>query len=60
MAEYWRKRGHPPGHPESKFWTTQEDALLGKATDGRIARRIGRTFNAVNQRRLKLGISRFQ
>jgi hypothetical protein len=53
MAAYWRKRGHPPGHPESRFWTRQEEALLGTDTDAKIGKRIGRTAQAVANRRIK-------
>jgi hypothetical protein len=60
MAEYWRRRGHPPGHPELRFWTPDEDALLGTDTDSAIARRLGRTLKAVNQRRRKIGTARFK
>jgi hypothetical protein len=28
MSAYWREqRGHPPGHPERRFWTEEEDSL---------------------------------
>lgn len=37
-------------------WTPKEDALLGTASDGVIAKRIGRTRGAVYARRLRLGI----
>jgi hypothetical protein len=37
-------------------WTPKEDALLGTASDGVIAKRIGRTRGAVYARRLKLRI----
>jgi hypothetical protein len=60
MSAYWRRRGHPPGHPESKFWTAQEDALLGTATDAQVARAIGRSWRAVESRRRKLGIRAFR
>jgi hypothetical protein len=60
MSEYWRRRGHPPGHPESNFWTEQEDELLGTATDAAIARAIDRTWSAVCCRREKLGIPPFR
>ncbi len=56
MAAYWKRRGHPPGHPESSFWTPEEHALLGTATDAEVARRTGRTWSAVSSRRLKNGI----
>jgi hypothetical protein len=52
-------RGHPPGHPESKFWTVAEDRLLGNAPDADIARRINRTAQAVADRRLDLKIPAF-
>jgi len=37
-------------------WTWQELALLGRASDEEVARRIGRTPNAVRQKRELLGI----
>jgi hypothetical protein len=52
MAAYWRRRGHPPGHPERRFWTAHEIALLGTETDEVIARRIGRSASAVSNKRL--------
>ena len=60
MAALWRERGHPPAHPERKFWTAEEDALLGTATDGEVARKIGRSIWAVSSRRFKLGINRYR
>src|SRR3954452_18225135 len=36
MSAFWRRRGHPPGHPEYRFWTKREDALLGTATDAKV------------------------
>jgi hypothetical protein len=59
MAAYWRDRGHPPGHPESRFWTAEEGALLGTGTDGEVARKIGRSQWAVRSRRIKKGIARY-
>ncbi len=56
MAAYWRRRGHPPCHPESSFWTPEEHALLGTATDAEVARITKRTWSAVSSRRLKYGI----
>jgi hypothetical protein len=56
MSAYWKRRGHPPGHPESRFWTKEEDALLGLASDIAVAREIGRTYSAVMNRRTVLGI----
>ena len=59
MAAFWRKKGHPPGHPELRFWTPQEEALLGTAMDVEIARQIGRRSGSVHWRRTKLGIPKF-
>jgi hypothetical protein len=59
MVKYWRDRGHPPGHPEHRFWTAREIALLGTAIDANVAKRIGRSRTAAAQRREKLGISPF-
>jgi hypothetical protein len=39
-------------------WTAKELALLGRASDEEVARRTGRTTNAVRQRRELLGIPR--
>jgi hypothetical protein len=41
------------------LWTPEEDALLGTATDGCIAARLGRSTNAVQHRRQRLGIRPF-
>ncbi len=60
MAAYWRDRGHPPGHPELKFWTPEEDKLLGTATDAAIGLLMGRSGWAVSSRRAVLGIPRYQ
>jgi hypothetical protein len=43
------------GYP-GRVWTTKERALLGKLPDDEVARRTGRTRNAVRQKREKLGI----
>jgi hypothetical protein len=60
MSAYWReRRGHPPGHPELPFWTPAEDAVLGTDTDAAVARRLGRSFRAVKDRRRLLGIPPF-
>jgi len=60
MSAYWReRRGHPPGHPELRFWTEAEHAVLGTDTDAAVARRLGRSFQAVNDRRRLLGIPPF-
>lgn len=59
MSEYWRKRGHPPGHPELEFWRPEEDALLGTDSDANIARRLKRSYQGVVGRRRKLGIPPF-
>jgi hypothetical protein len=59
MSDFWRKSGHPPGHPELKFWTTDEDAILGTDTDVKIAQFLGRPHQGVVGRRMKLGIPAF-
>jgi hypothetical protein len=38
------------------YFTPEEDALLGTATDAEIAKRIGRHPSSVQARRLKLGL----
>src|SRR5882672_9805134 len=45
-----RRRTKGPG------WTAREDQLLGKWPDKRLGRFLGRTYKAVQGRRLKLGI----
>ncbi len=60
MAAYWQRRGHPPGHPESRFWTSSEDALLGTATDAEVGRKIRRSTKAVSGRRFVLKIPRYR
>jgi hypothetical protein len=60
LSAYWRRRGHPPGHPERRFWTKREDALLGTDSDTAIARKIRRSLWAVYLRRRKLGIAPFR
>jgi len=60
MAKYWRQRGHPPGHPDYRFWTKQEDAILGTASDPEIARRLKRSVKAVSARRWVLKVPGFQ
>ena len=40
------------------LWTAEEIALLGTAPDEEVARRVGRTLNAVRFMRDRLGISR--
>jgi Cro/C1-type HTH DNA-binding domain len=52
MSAYWHRRGHPPGHPELRFWTADEIALLGTEADEEISRRIGRSASAVSNKRL--------
>jgi len=59
MSAYWRQRGHPPGHPNSKFWTEAEDRLLGTAPDAYIGRRINRSAQVVAGRRFDLKIPAF-
>jgi DNA-binding XRE family transcriptional regulator len=56
MAGYWRKRGHPVGHPEREFWSAEDHALLGTAPDGEVAARLGRSYSAVHSRRIVFGI----
>ena len=42
--------------PGWRFFTPEEDALLGTASDAEIAKRLGRHPASVQSRRLKLGI----
>ena len=58
MAAYWRKRGHPPCHPERRFWTAKEQAMLGTAPDGEIARRLNRSLGAVYSMRYVMKTTR--
>jgi hypothetical protein len=44
-----------PGY-HGPWWSRDELALLGKLPDEEVARRVGRTPNAVRQKREKLGI----
>jgi len=48
--------GIPPFDPGWKFWTAEEDRLLGTASDAIIAGQLGRSESSVQSRRLKLGI----
>jgi hypothetical protein len=50
QGQYFRHGYHGPR------WTKRQLALLGKAPDEEVARRIGRTAEAVRQRRELLGI----
>jgi hypothetical protein len=43
-----------------KRWTTAELKWLGRFPDVEIARRTGRFLASVRNKRVKLGISRFQ
>ena len=38
-------------------WPAEEDAMLGKATDAQVARRLGRSVMSVKTRRVRLGIA---
>ncbi len=40
-----------------KPWPAEEIAMLGKATDAQLARRLGRSVTSVKTRRLRLGIA---
>ncbi|MCI0748788.1 MAG: hypothetical protein L0Y58_25560 [Verrucomicrobia subdivision 3 bacterium] len=42
------------------FWTSKEEAIIGKVPDAEAARRLGRTPKAVQHRRHKLGMSFFR
>jgi hypothetical protein len=44
-----------PGY-HGPWWSRAEMALLGKLPDDEVARRTGRTWNAVRQEREELGI----
>lgn len=44
--------------PRRDAWRTEEDAVLGTASDQALARRLGRTEIAVAARRRQLGIAR--
>jgi len=37
-------------------WTPAEDVVLGKVPDEKLARRLGRTVEAIHARRERLGI----
>jgi hypothetical protein len=45
-----------PSHVNGRPWTQEELALLGKLPDDEVARRTGRTWGAVTQRRNVLKI----
>ncbi|MGD0767473.1 MAG: hypothetical protein ABSB42_04535 [Tepidisphaeraceae bacterium] len=47
MVAYWRRRGHPVGHPERRFWTEHEIRLLRTGPAAEVARKIGRSLGAV-------------
>jgi len=47
MVAFWRRRGHPVGHPERSFWTEQEIRLLRTGPAAAVARKIGRSLSAV-------------
>ena len=40
-----------------KPWWAEEIAMLGKASDAQVARRLGRSVTSVKARRLRLGIA---
>jgi hypothetical protein len=48
----------PPGSKLYPAWTRKELALLGKLPDEEVAKRIGRTTEAVRVQRTKRGIAR--
>jgi hypothetical protein len=48
-------RSRPPGQPDH-YWSEEEIALLGTATDAEVARQLGRTWSAVRDKRRGLGI----
>jgi hypothetical protein len=50
LAQYLRPGYHGP------WWSRAEMALLGKLPDDEVARRTGRTWSAVRQKREELGI----
>jgi excisionase family DNA binding protein len=52
FARSWRGKGS--WHP-GKAWSQPEDALLGTVSDSEAAARLGRSYNEVRWRRLKLG-----
>jgi hypothetical protein len=52
------RRHWPRGYPAPPRWSDADLALLGKLPDEEVARRTGRTWNAVRQKREKLGIPR--
>jgi hypothetical protein len=60
MSAYWRRRGHPPGHPERRFWIAREELLLGTDVDRIIGARIGRSTQAVADHRIDLDIPKFK
>jgi hypothetical protein len=45
----------PPGRPEDLLWGPEELALVGALPDAEVARRTGRTLNAVRVKRKLLG-----
>ena len=50
LIEHARAKRWPDG------WTPEKDAMLGKASDGVIAKRVGKSRAAVQPRRTRLGI----
>ena len=61
VARYRKKWGIPAykkgeNNPPPYHWTPEHEAMLGCATDDEIAKLLGRTKNAVTQRRYKLEI----
>jgi hypothetical protein len=52
LGRYLRPGYHGP------WWTKAEEALLGRLPDEEVARRSGRSVNAVRQKREKLGLAR--
>jgi hypothetical protein len=55
IRAYFAGYGSSSSHPDP-LWTPKRDALLGKASDAVIARRLGVTHSRVRGRRCRLGI----
>ena len=56
LARHFRGRWTP----ETGAWTTKQLALLGTVDDAQVARKLGRTANAVRVKRLRLKIPAFR
>jgi hypothetical protein len=48
----------PTGRWKGQEWTQEQLRLLGTMPDAKVAKKIGRTVNAVRVRRTKLGIAK--